>query len=126
VTLLGTTPDPGWTTRLGDIGRQLGITAVATGKLLERLGYRSDKHVTDSAVAARCGVRRWDVYATHDDWHLDGLVAAIRLAAQATGEPAVADALAAAVANQEGRERVAARRRDRKRQKPHVGMRRRL
>jgi hypothetical protein len=40
--LRGNTPDPGWTTRLGDMGRVLGITAVAVGKLLERLGYRSD------------------------------------------------------------------------------------
>jgi hypothetical protein len=34
-TLRGNTPDPGWTTRLGDMGRVLGITAVAVGKLLE-------------------------------------------------------------------------------------------
>jgi hypothetical protein len=38
----------------------VGITAVAVGKLLELLGYRSDKHVTDSAVAAGFGVRRLD------------------------------------------------------------------
>jgi hypothetical protein len=30
----------------------MGITAVATGRILELLGYRFDKHVTDSAVAA--------------------------------------------------------------------------
>jgi hypothetical protein len=111
-TLRGTTPGPGWTTRLGDIGRALGITAVATGRLLELLGYRSDKHVTDSAVEAGCGVRRWDGYAMFDDWHVDRAVSAIRSAAEATGEPAVADALAAAVANQQGRERVAARKRE--------------
>ncbi len=62
-TLRGDTPNPGWTTRLGDIGLALGITAVAAGKILERLGYRSDRRVTDSAVAAGCGVRRWDGYA---------------------------------------------------------------
>lgn len=37
-TLRGNTPNPGWTTRLGDIGQALGITAVAAGKLLELLG----------------------------------------------------------------------------------------
>jgi hypothetical protein len=47
----------------------------------------------------------------HDDWHLDRVVSAIRSAVESPGEPAIADALAAAVANQQGRERVAARKR---------------
>jgi hypothetical protein len=81
-TLHGNTPNPGWTTRLGDIGRALGITAVAAGKLLELLGYRCGKHVTDSAVAAGCGVRRWDGFAMHDDWHSDRVVFAIGLVAR--------------------------------------------
>jgi hypothetical protein len=110
-TLRGNTPNPGWTTRLGDIGRAVGITAVAAGKILERLGYRFDKRVTDSAVAAGCGVRRWDGYAMHDDWHLDRVVSAIRSAAEVPGNPEVADALAAAIAKQKARERVAAHRR---------------
>jgi hypothetical protein len=82
-------------TRLGDIGRALGITAIAAGKLLELLGYRSNKHVTDAAVSAGCGVRRWDGFAMHDDWHLERAVAAIRSAAKVPSNPAVADALAA-------------------------------
>jgi hypothetical protein len=49
----------------------------------------------------------------HDDWHMERVVAAIRSAAQAPGEPEVADALAAAVAKQQARERVAARKRKR-------------
>ena len=110
-TLRGDTSNAGWTTRLGDIGQRLGITAAAAGKMLERLGFRFDKGLTDSAVAAGCGVRRWDGYAMHDDWHLDRVVAAIRSAAHIPGEPAVADALAAAIAKQEARERVAARKR---------------
>jgi hypothetical protein len=110
-TLRGDAPNPGWTTRLGDKGRALGITAVAVGKLLERLGYRFDKRVTDSAVAAGCAVRRWDGYVMHDDWNLDRVVSAIRTAAKVPGKPAVADALAAAIAKQEERERVAACRR---------------
>jgi hypothetical protein len=48
----------------------------------------------------------------YDDWHVDRAVAAIRMAAQVPGEPAVAVALAAAVVNQQGRERVAARKRE--------------
>jgi hypothetical protein len=77
-TLRAGRPNPGWTTRLGDMGRVLGITAVAVGRILELLGYRSNKHVTDSAVAAGCGVRRWDGFAMHDDWHLEGVLSAIR------------------------------------------------
>jgi hypothetical protein len=59
-TLRANAPNPGWTTRLGDIGRTLGITAVAAGRMLELLGYRVARHVTDKAVAAGCGVHRWD------------------------------------------------------------------
>jgi hypothetical protein len=110
-TLRGITPNPGWTTRLGDIGRQLGITAVAAGKILELLGYRSNRHVNDSAVGAGCGLRRWDGFAMHDDWHLIRVVSAIKAAALAPGEPAVADALAAAIAKQQDRVRALARKR---------------
>jgi hypothetical protein len=112
-TLRGNTPNPGWTTRLGDIGEALGITAVAAGKLLELLGYRFDKRVTDAAVTAGCGVRRWNDYAMHCDWHLDRTVAAIRSAAEVPGDSAVADSLAAAIANEEGREGFVARKRKR-------------
>jgi hypothetical protein len=55
-TLRGDRPSPGWTTRLGDMGRVLGITAVAVGRILKLLGYRSNKHVTDSAVGTGCGL----------------------------------------------------------------------
>ena len=110
-TLRGHTPNPGWTTRLGDIGAVLGISAVAVGKILELLGYRLGKSVTDNAVAAGCGVRRWDGYALHSDWHLDRIVSAIRSTDEVPGKPAVADALAAALAKQDARERVASRKR---------------
>jgi hypothetical protein len=110
-TLLCDTPQPGWTTRLGDIGQKVGITAVAVGKLLELLGFRFDKHVTDAAVVAGCGVRRWDGFAMHGDWHLDDVVSAIRSAAQVPRR--VADALAVAIASKQARERLAARKRRR-------------
>jgi hypothetical protein len=110
-TLRGHTPNPGWTTRLGDMGAVLGISAVAVGKILELLGYRLDKSVTDSAVAAGCGVRRWDGFALHSDWHLDRVVSAIGSTVEVPGKLAVADALAAAIAKQNARERVASRKR---------------
>jgi hypothetical protein len=111
-TLRSNTPNPGWTTRLGDIGQALGITAFAVGKALEQLGYRFDRRVTDAAVAAGCGVRRWDGYAMHDDWHLERVVSAIRSAAQVPGKPEVAD-LAAAIVEQEERELAVARKLER-------------
>jgi hypothetical protein len=110
-TLRGNTPNTGWTTRLGDIGRAVGITAVAAGRILELLGYRIAKRITDKAVAAGCGDHRWDGYTMHDDWHVERAVAAIRSAAEVPGNPEVADALAAAIAKQQRRERVAARKR---------------
>jgi hypothetical protein len=110
-TLRGHTPNSGWTSRLGDIGAVLGISAVAVGKILELLGYRLDKCVTETAVAAGCGVRRWDGYALHSDWHLDRVVSAIGRTVEVPDKPAVADALAAALAKQDARERVASRKR---------------
>jgi hypothetical protein len=110
-TLRGSTPNPGWTPRLGDIGRQLGITAVGAGRMLESLGLRSNKCVTDNAMSAGFGVPRWNGFTMQDDWHLARVVAAIRTAVQDTENPAIADALAAAIAKQQGRERVAAHKR---------------
>jgi hypothetical protein len=107
-TLRDPTPNPGWTTRLGDIGRLLGISAVAVGNILELLGYRSEGSVTDSAVRAGCGVRRWDGFALFYDWHLDRVLSAIRSAAEDPGTSAVANALAAAIAKQNARDWVAA------------------
>jgi hypothetical protein len=107
-TLRNPTPNPGWTARLGDIGRLLGISAVAVGKILELLGYRSEGSVTDSAVRARCGVRRWDGFALFHDWHFDRVLSAIRSAADDPGTSSVADALAAAIAKRKARDRVAA------------------
>jgi hypothetical protein len=111
VTLRGNRPNPGWTSRLGDIGAVLGISAVAVGKILELLGYRRGKCVTETAIAAGCGARRWDGFALHSDWHLDGVVSAIGLTVEVPGRRAVADVFAAALAKQEARERVASRKR---------------
>jgi hypothetical protein len=108
-TLRGFIPNPGWTPRPGDVGCVLGITAMVAGKMLELLGYRSEKHVTDSAVAAGCGVRRWDGFTMHDDWHLDRAVSAIRSVARSAGNREIADALAAAIGRHQGRERLVAR-----------------
>jgi hypothetical protein len=80
--------------------------------MLELIGFRSNKCVTDSAMAAGYGVPRWNGFTMQDDWNLDRVVAAIKRAAQETENPAMANALAAATAKQQGRERALARRRE--------------
>jgi hypothetical protein len=57
-------------------------------------------------------MRRWDGFAMHDDWHLERAVAAIGLAAQASGDTAVAYALAAAIGKRKQDEEKAARRQE--------------
>jgi hypothetical protein len=85
-TLRSSTPNAGWTPRLGDIGRQFRITAVGAGRMLELLGYRSNKCVTDSAISAGFGVPRWNGFTMQYDWNLDRVVAAIRTAIQGSRE----------------------------------------
>jgi hypothetical protein len=67
-TVHGVEPAPGWTTRLRDIGDPLGINAVAVGRILNLMGFRSNKQVSDHAVAVGCGGRRWDGFCFHVDW----------------------------------------------------------
>jgi hypothetical protein len=110
-TLRSSTANTGWTPRLGDIGREFRIAAVGAGRILDLMGYRSDGCVTDSAMEAGFGVPRWNGFTMQNDWHLVLVVAAIKFAVQDPEKPAIADALAAAVANQQGRDRVAARKR---------------
>jgi hypothetical protein len=107
-TLRSSTANTGWTPRLGDIGREFLIAAVGAGRILDLMGYRSDGCVTNIAMAAGFGVPRWNDFTMQNDWHLERVLSAIRTAAQDTENPAVANALAAAVAKQEGRERAAA------------------
>jgi hypothetical protein len=102
-------PNPGWTTRLGDIGRLLVHLAVAVGKILGLIEYRSEGSVTDSAVRDGCGVRRWNGSALFYDWHLDRVLSAIRSTAEDPGTSAAGNTLAAAIAKQSTRDRIAAR-----------------
>jgi bifunctional ADP-heptose synthase (sugar kinase/adenylyltransferase) len=62
-------------------------------------------------MSAGFGVPRWNGFTMQDDLHLARLVAVIKFAAQDPEKPAIADAFAAAVANQQGRERAAVRKR---------------
>ena len=75
------------------------------------MGYRSDGCVTNSAMAAGFGVPRWNDFTMQNDWHLDRVLAAIRTALQDTENPAISNALAAAIAKQQDRVRAEDRRR---------------
>jgi hypothetical protein len=98
--------------RLRDIGPLLGITSRAVGKVLDLMGFRCNKRVTDLAFAAGCGVRRWDGDRFHIDWHRDRVVEAIRAPAQSRGDTLVEDALAVAVAKEDAAARAATRKRE--------------
>jgi hypothetical protein len=100
-TVHGYNPAPAWTMRLRERGQPLGITARTVGKILDLMGFRSHRQPTDQALAAGCGVRRWDDDRFHVDWHRDRLVEAIKLAARSGGDPAVRNALTLAVAKEE-------------------------
>jgi hypothetical protein len=102
-TVHGWDPRPGWTMRLRDIGEPLGIASRAVGKILDLMGFRSERGPSDQAVASGYGVRRYDGDWFHVDWHRDRVVEAIRLAARSGENPAVADALAAAIAKEEAK-----------------------
>jgi hypothetical protein len=110
-TVHGVGPAPGWTTRLRDLGQPLPISAVAVGRILELMGFRSGKQVSDHAVTAGYGVRWWDGFCFHSDWHRDRLVEAIRSAALCRDNAVIADCVATAVAKQRAKELSAERRR---------------
>lgn len=57
----------------------------------------------------------------HDDWHLERVVSAISSAAQVPGEPAVANALAAAIAKRRGESGWRPASVNGRRRMPHVG-----
>ena len=107
----GWEPLPGWTMRLRDIGQPLGINSIAVGRLLNLMGLRAGGRVSDLAVAAELGVRRWDGERFFTDWNRDRVVEAIKSAVAGPDRPEVADAFRKAVPRQKAKERLAERRR---------------
>jgi hypothetical protein len=124
-TLRGTTPNTGWNNTTRRFRTGTGHHSGRCRKISDRLGYRFDRHVTDVAVAAGCGVRRWGGYAMHDNWHMDRTVSAIRSAALVPGKPAVADVLGAAIANRNRGSGSQPASVNGRKCKPHVGTKRR-
>jgi hypothetical protein len=81
--------------------------AVAVGRLLNLMGLSSARQVSDLAVAAGFGARRWDGERFFIDWHRDRVVEAIRFAVASPDNPEAAGAFEKAVARQEAKERLA-------------------
>jgi hypothetical protein len=81
--------------------------AVAVGRLLNLMGLSSARQVSDLAVAAGFGARRWDGERFFIDWHRDRVVEAIRFAVASPDNPEAACAFEKAVARQEAKERLA-------------------
>jgi len=71
VTVCQRNPSAGYSSRLGDIAEDLGISAIQLGKLLDRSGLRADKQPTQRALAAGVAVIRFDGYGPAVDWHLE-------------------------------------------------------
>jgi len=71
-------PDPGWTTRLGDIAEELGISAVALGKLMAQAGLRYGRDVTQDAVNRGIAQRRYNGYGVCIDWHEKNVIKLLR------------------------------------------------
>ena len=71
-------PDPGWTTRLGDIAEELGISAVALGKLMMAAGLRDGREPTEDAVSRGIAQRRYNGYGVCIDWNEQNVIEVLR------------------------------------------------
>jgi ribonuclease HI len=72
-------PDAGWTDRLGDVAKQLDISAAALGKLITQAGWRNGTGVpTPSALERGIAQQRFNGYGLTTDWQIERLTAAIR------------------------------------------------
>jgi hypothetical protein len=110
-TVHGWNPAPGWTMRLRDVGQPLGINVFSVGRLLNLLGFRPGRQVSDLAVSTGFGVRRWDGERFFIDWNRDRVVEAIKSAIACPDNPAVTDAIEKAVVRQHAKVFLAERRR---------------
>jgi ribonuclease HI len=64
-------PDHGWTPRLGDMAKPLGLSAVPFGKCLDEVGLRKDGgHPTDKAIAEGYATERFNGFGFVTDWNM--------------------------------------------------------
>jgi ribonuclease HI len=79
-------PEPGYTQRLGDIAEQCEISAIALGRVLDKLGLRNaDKEPTNEALRDGYAQLRYDGRGERTDWNIEKVRVAIRVHHQATG-----------------------------------------
>ena len=60
------------------VGKRVGKSAVAIGKLLDALGLREGKHATQLAVDLGLGLNEANNFGTETFWHEDALVSYLR------------------------------------------------
>jgi hypothetical protein len=72
---MGQTAADKYTTRLGDIGQELGFSAAQVGKLLIAAGLRTPKgYPTPEAIAGGFARERWTGEDRVREWHLASVV----------------------------------------------------
>jgi ribonuclease HI len=71
-------PDPGWTTRLGEMAEQLGISAVALGGILDRLELRNNKEPSERAIVEGYAQNRYNGHGVSIDWHMGKVIELVR------------------------------------------------
>jgi ribonuclease HI len=75
-------PSAGYTDRLGDIADAVGLSAIAVGKVLTRLGLRDASTASGSAIEQALAVTRFNGFGISTDWHLNRVADLIRANAQ--------------------------------------------
>lgn len=63
-----------------DIGKKLGISAIAVGRFLDARGMRDGKHPSEKACTEKMGRRYESKYGTASDWNIQAVVQLYRTA----------------------------------------------
>ena len=74
-----------YTSRLTDIGKQIGLSAVQVGKMLQAAGLRTEKGYP-TPKALDCGAARsvWDGQDRKYEWNIQNVVATLKPELRAT------------------------------------------
>jgi hypothetical protein len=71
----------GYTTKLGDIANEFGVSAIEVGKLLRAAGMRTEKgYPTAKAVDRGLARSTWDGQDRKNEWHIQNVLIALKAA----------------------------------------------
>ena len=69
----------GYTSRLTDMGKQIGLSAVQVGKMLRDAGLRTATgYPTPKAISQGAARSVWDGQDRRNEWHIANVLAALR------------------------------------------------